>query len=501
MKEIGLSAGTIEYEDMGGSGPAILFLHGLIMDGTLWRHVVAGLRPEYRCVLPTLPLGGHRRPMRPDADLSLPAMAHLLAEFLERLDLSGVTLVGNDWGGAQLLVPEGRAERVGRLVLVACEAFDDYPPGGGARALALAAELPGGLTVMLQPLRFGRLRRLPMLRGALSKRPVPDDVMDAWFRPAPTQPEIRRDLRKYLRSVPPKATCSSGRSASAPSGPGARRLGARRPHHAVRARSQPGRAVPERAPRRDPGQLHPHPRGPARKAHRPDPRVRVHPTHRGLMSPGSSSAITAAPIGTQQRTRLAAALPRWDRRERHWAFSDVPPAAVLRAADEVTWREVPVFWGLMKTWSLGRVRLAAGEPVLALFTTAGFAVLDRTEDEIVVGGIGRFSRNRPLVRISSLDLTSYRDFDEPGCIKICFNFRCTGGTLTTETRVHATDTRSRRLFGLYWLLIRGGSGLIRQVWPRAIRRRALRVGLLRREATCPQKTQVQLAQPMLEETQ
>jgi hypothetical protein len=219
------------------------------------------------------------------------------------------------------------------------------------------------------------------------------------------------------------------------------------------------------------------------------------------MSPGSSSAITAAPIGTQQRTRLAAALPRWDRRERHWAFSDVPPAAVLRAADEVTWREVLVFWGLMKTWSLGRVRLAAGEPVLALFTTAGFAVLDRTEDEIVVGGIGRFSRNRPLVRISSLDLTSYRDFDEPGCIKICFNFRCTGGTLTTETRVHATDTRSRRLFGLYWLLIHGGSGLIRQVWLRAVRRRALRVGLLRREATCPQKTQVQLAQPMLEETQ
>ena len=109
------------------------------------------------------------------------------------------------------------------------------------------------------------------------------------------------------------------------------------------------------------------------------------------MSPGSSSAIIAAPIGTQQRTRLAAALPCWDRRERHWAFSDVPPAAVLRAADEVTWREVPVFWGLMKTWSLGCVRLAAGEPVLALFTTAGFAVLDRTEDEIVVGGIGRDS--------------------------------------------------------------------------------------------------------------
>src|SRR3712207_1371899 len=103
MQEVGLSAGTIEYEDTGGSGPVIVFLHGLIMDSTLWRHVVAGLRPDYRCVLPTLPLGGHRRPMRPDADLSLRAMAGLVAEFLERLDLCDVTLVGNDWGGAQLL--------------------------------------------------------------------------------------------------------------------------------------------------------------------------------------------------------------------------------------------------------------------------------------------------------------------------------------------------------------------------------------------------------------
>jgi pimeloyl-ACP methyl ester carboxylesterase len=206
MQEIRLSAGTIEYEDTGGSGPVIVFLHGLIMDGTLWRRVVADLRPDYRCVLPTLPLGGHRRPMRPDADLSLRAMAHLVAEFLDRLDLSGVTLVGNDWGGAQLLISEGRAERVGRLVLVSCEAFDNYPPGGGARMLALAAEVPGGLTATLQPLRFRKLRRLPMLWGALSKRPIPDEVMDAWFDPVLTRREIRRDLCKYVRSVPPKAT-------------------------------------------------------------------------------------------------------------------------------------------------------------------------------------------------------------------------------------------------------------------------------------------------------
>ena len=44
MSEVELSAGRIEYEDTGGDGPVILFDHGLMMDGSLWRHVVAELR-------------------------------------------------------------------------------------------------------------------------------------------------------------------------------------------------------------------------------------------------------------------------------------------------------------------------------------------------------------------------------------------------------------------------------------------------------------------------
>ncbi len=66
-----MSAGRIEYEDTGGDGPVIVFNHGLMMDGSLWRHAFAELRSDGRCVLPTLPLGGHRHPMRPGADLSM----------------------------------------------------------------------------------------------------------------------------------------------------------------------------------------------------------------------------------------------------------------------------------------------------------------------------------------------------------------------------------------------------------------------------------------------
>ncbi|MBB4785238.1 hypothetical protein LIV37_31200 [Streptomyces rapamycinicus NRRL 5491] len=75
--EVELSAGTIEYEDTGGEGPVAVLLHGVAMDGSLWREVVAALAPDVRRVVPTLPLGGHRPPMRPDADLSVLGVARL----------------------------------------------------------------------------------------------------------------------------------------------------------------------------------------------------------------------------------------------------------------------------------------------------------------------------------------------------------------------------------------------------------------------------------------
>ena len=204
MFEIELSAGTIEYEDTGGDGPPLVLLHGVAMDGSLWRNVVADLRDDHRCVVPTLPLGEHRFPMRPDADLSILGMVPLVAEFLDELDLRGVTLVGNDWGGAQLLVSEGLDERLGRLVLASCEAFENYPPGLPGRALARAARVPGGIYLAFQSLRLRPLRRLPTTWGWMSKRPVPHGIMDEWFRPLQTQPQIRRDLGKYGLSIPPK---------------------------------------------------------------------------------------------------------------------------------------------------------------------------------------------------------------------------------------------------------------------------------------------------------
>jgi pimeloyl-ACP methyl ester carboxylesterase len=195
MPEVELRAGTIDYQDT-GAGPVVVLVHGLVMDGRQWRHVVADLRSDYRCVLPTLPMGAHRRPMRPEADLSLRGLGRLLAEFMEHLDLLDVTLCFNDWCGAQVMIADGLFERVGRLVLVSCEAFDNYPPGLPGRMAALSARLPGGIAIMARAMRSRRLRQLPTAFGRMSKREIPDDIFKEWLRPLRRR-EIRDDLRKY----------------------------------------------------------------------------------------------------------------------------------------------------------------------------------------------------------------------------------------------------------------------------------------------------------------
>jgi pimeloyl-ACP methyl ester carboxylesterase len=201
MHKIELSAGTIEYEDTGGKGPALVLLHGLLMDASLWDGVIADLSAEHRCVAPTLPLGAHRHPMRADADLSLRGTTRLVAEFLDRLDLRDVILVGNDTGGAlvQLLVCEGAA-RVDRIVLVSADAFDNFPPGLTGKTLVLAGKLsPTLFGVFMQQMRLRPLRRLPIAFGWLTMRG--DAFTARWMKPVLQQPEIRRDAVKVLRAV------------------------------------------------------------------------------------------------------------------------------------------------------------------------------------------------------------------------------------------------------------------------------------------------------------
>jgi pimeloyl-ACP methyl ester carboxylesterase len=200
MPEIGLGAGTIAYEDSGGPGPVVVLLHGLVHDATVWRKVVADLGRDHRCIAPTLPYGSHRTPMRPDVPLTPDSVNELIAEFLDRLDLRDVTLVENDCGRAQTVA--GRhPERLARLVLISCEAFDNYPPGAPGKMISLVCKVPGGIALMARILALKPLRRLPIGLGALTKRPVPPEIADGWLRPLLTDKAIRADFKRYNAGV------------------------------------------------------------------------------------------------------------------------------------------------------------------------------------------------------------------------------------------------------------------------------------------------------------
>jgi pimeloyl-ACP methyl ester carboxylesterase len=201
LEKVELDAGPIGYRDS-GSGPVIVFAHGLLVDGTLWRKVTPLLDSDFRCVVPDLPLGSHRDPMRAGADLTPPGVARIVADFIEKLGLEDVTLVGNDTGGAiSQLVATNHPERLGRLVLTPCDAYENFLPPM-FRPLQYAAKVPGVLTAVMQSTRIRAVQRSPLGFGMLiSPDRIDPDVLDAWVRPYLGNAGVRRDTVKFLKSI------------------------------------------------------------------------------------------------------------------------------------------------------------------------------------------------------------------------------------------------------------------------------------------------------------
>lgn len=209
MNRIDTSQGPIEYRDV-GTGPVVVFVHGFLVDGELWRDVVPAVAASHRCIVPTWPLGSHRLPMNPDADLSPTGVAALVAEVLERLELRDVTLVGNDSGGAiAQLVAARHGERIGRLVLTNCDAFEVFPPPAFAY-LRWLPRVPGLMTVMARALlHVPPLRRLGLAYGKLSRHRLPGELLARWVTPSGRDRRIRRDAAKLIRGVTPELTLAA----------------------------------------------------------------------------------------------------------------------------------------------------------------------------------------------------------------------------------------------------------------------------------------------------
>jgi pimeloyl-ACP methyl ester carboxylesterase len=188
-----------------GDGPPIVFVHGALVNANLWRKVVSRLDGFKRVTL-DLPLGSHIEPMPRDADLRPPALADLIADSLAALELTDVTLVGNDTGGGlSQIVATRRPERIGALVLTSCDAFDNFPPRFFRIVLA-PARVPGMIPIGFGGLRLRPLRRLPIAYGWLTTGPIDRDAEDSYVMPVLTRGGIRRDVRKLLAGLDPAYT-------------------------------------------------------------------------------------------------------------------------------------------------------------------------------------------------------------------------------------------------------------------------------------------------------
>jgi len=207
---IELPQGVIRYYDV-GSGPTLVFVHGVFVNGTLWRDVVPSLASRFRCIVPDLPLGAHIHPLHPHADRSPDGVARFLADFLAALNLRDVTLVGNDTGGAlcQICITQ-HPDRIVGLVLTNCDAYEAFFP------------------LLLQPFQFGAHRfgdgfgefLARVLRRRIAQRLFvklvslrrPDTAtLDAYFAPFLADAAVRRDLVQFVAAISNRSTLEAAK--------------------------------------------------------------------------------------------------------------------------------------------------------------------------------------------------------------------------------------------------------------------------------------------------
>lgn len=164
----------------------------------------------------------------------------------------------------------------------------------------------------------------------------------------------------------------------------------------------------------------------------------------------------------ERETHLDEVIPVWQFGEVHEIDVAASQERTFESCRNVTASEIALYRTLtfIRRFGIGGresiLNPPKDEPILAVATRSGFRVL--AEDA-----------PRELVLATRI---------APGTIAV-MNFLITpkpggGVRLSTETRVHATTSRERRAFAIYWRIIHPGSDIIRRMWLRAIRQRAER---------------------------
>lgn len=203
-RQVDTPSGSIAYAEA-GAGPVALFVHGVLLNGHLWRHQLAQLSDIRRCIAVDLLAHGDTE-IAPGQDVSVTANAAMLREFLDALGIDQADLVGNDSGGgiAQIFAATN-PERVRSLALTDCDAHDNWPPEAFKPFLAMAAS--GGLRGALDAM----LADKDVYRSALGpayEHPgrVTDDDIEACLRPLVRSAARTDDFRRFLAAFDSRHT-------------------------------------------------------------------------------------------------------------------------------------------------------------------------------------------------------------------------------------------------------------------------------------------------------
>lgn len=199
-------SGRIAWREQ-GSGPVALFVHGVLLNGHLWRHQLTNLSDIRRCIAVDLLAHGDTE-ITPGHDLSVTANANMLREFLDAMKIDQVDLVGNDSGtGIVQIFAALYPERVRTLTLTNGDTHDNWPPEAFKPFLAMAAA--GGLSRTLNAMLADKsVYRSQQALGPAYERPeeVSGETIETYLCPLLRSKHRIQNFERFLAAFDNKHT-------------------------------------------------------------------------------------------------------------------------------------------------------------------------------------------------------------------------------------------------------------------------------------------------------
>ena len=97
MPRMQVDGAELHYEDTGGGGPPVVFSHGLLWSGKMFRFQIEALRRAHRCV--SFDFRGQGRSPIADSGYDMDTLAHDAATLIEKLGAAPCHFVGLSMGG------------------------------------------------------------------------------------------------------------------------------------------------------------------------------------------------------------------------------------------------------------------------------------------------------------------------------------------------------------------------------------------------------------------